>query len=95
MASYSNEQIEQVKELASVFFSPREIATILELPVDEFQQDCLNENNAVGKAYLAGKLKKEWELRKSIIQLATSGSSPAQAMSMELVKQNNLKMLDR
>jgi hypothetical protein len=95
MASYSDEQLLQVQELAGAFFTPKEIALIMDFPVEQFANDCQIECNKVARAYLAGKLKKEFEVRKSIIQLATSGSSPAQAMSLELIKQANLKQMDR
>lgn len=95
MASYSNEQIDQVKELASVFFTPKEIAVILEFDELEFVRDCQDESSMIGKAFLGGKLQSELKIRKSIIQLANSGSSPAQAMSLDIIKQSNLKMLDR
>lgn len=95
MASYSNEQLQQVTELASVFFTPKEIAVIMELDEDIFLEDVQMESHQLSKAYLGGKLKSEFEVRKSIVQLAKSGSSPAQAMSMDMIKQSNLKMLDR
>ena len=95
MASYSNEQLQQVNELAAVFFTPREISIIMEMDEETFMDDVNREDHPLSKAFLSGKLKSEFEVRKSIVQLAKSGSSPAQAMSMELIKQNNLKMLDR
>lgn len=95
MASYSNDQLKEIGELAAVFFTPKEIALILEFPVEEFMLDCLDIKTPPGQAFHAGKLKSEFELRKSVLSLAKSGSSPAQSMALDLVKSANMKMIDR
>lgn len=94
MGNYSDEILQQVRELAKLFFTPKEIAIILELD-DFFGMQCLDESSPAYKAYMAGKLQSEMELRKNILQLANSGSSPAQTMALDMLKQTNLKILDR
>jgi hypothetical protein len=87
--------LSDITDLASLFFTPREIAIMLEMPADEFVAACQDENSEEYKAFQSGRLQSEVDLRKSIIKLAKSGSSPAQTMSMDLLKQSKIKILDR
>lgn len=85
----------QIKDLAALFFTPREIAIMLELPADLFIMECNNENSRCYEAFQGGRLQQEVDLRTSILKLAKSGSSPAQTMAMDLLKQSKVKLLDR
>lgn len=95
MASYSNDQLAKIRECAKLFFSPREIAIIMEFPVSVFLEDCHEEEHTAYKAFYAGRLESEMELRRSIIKLSQSGSSPAQTMAMDLLNKSQLKILDK
>jgi len=95
MQSYSNEQLSEITSLAEVFFTPKEIAMILEVDPQEFIDICNDAGTEVGKAFNKGKLMSEFKVRKSIVQLANSGSSPAQAMVLEMMKQQKINQLDR
>lgn len=75
----SEEQVQEVEELASLFFSLDEIELIMGVNA---------EDPAFRKAYKRGSLKSEAEIRRSIIQLAKDGSSPAQAMAWKMVESN-------
>jgi len=87
-------EIEEIKSMAAVFFTPKEIALVLEVDVKAFAEACNKEGNRFYNAFAGGRLQSEFELRQSIVKLAKSGSSPAQTMSLEMVKNSQMKMMD-
>ena len=91
----SKDQLDQVRELAKVFFSPKDIAIFLQVDPGEFSESCRDEQDPIYKAYYGGRLESEFEVRKSVLQLAISGSSPAQTMMLELLKNSTMKLSDR
>ena len=86
-------EINILKDMAAVFFTPKEIAIVLEVDVPAFTDACATEGNELYNAFTAARLKSEFELRTSVVKLAKSGSSPAQTMSLEMVKTSQLKMM--
>ena len=89
------ETLAEVKNLAALFFTPREVAMMLELPIGPFIAECEKQESRYYEAFHSGRLQSEVDLRTSIIKLARSGSSPAQTMSMDLLKLSIMKMRDR
>jgi hypothetical protein len=89
----TNEELAEVTSLAAVFFTPKEIAVILKQPVDLFEDECKEHATQAGLAFWTGWLQSEYEQRKAIVSLAKSGSSPAQTMVQEMIKQGKLKMI--
>lgn len=77
-----------IEELASYFFTPQEIALMIEA-----NPDGIMDNEDFFRAFQKGRLQNEMELRKSIIKLAKAGSSPAQTMALDLLNKSKLKML--
>lgn len=79
----NDEQIKEIEELASCFFTIDEIKEItgIEEPCREFK-----------KAMRKGHLQSEYKLRKSIIELAHDGSSPAQTLAVKML--DSLKRKD-
>ena len=92
---FTPEELALIEELASYFFTPREIAVMVELDPDEAVFLVSSEGNPFYTAFQKGRLQNEVNLRKAIIQLAKAGSSPAQTMSMDLLNKSKAKMLDR
>lgn len=76
------ETIQEIEELAGYFFDEEQVALITGVEIDtpEFR-----------KAFKRGSLKSEAEIRKSIIQLAKDGSSPAQTMAWKMVESQKRK----
>lgn len=85
--------LKEVEELAMVFFTPLEIATIIEVPFAEVEVALCEEDSLFYKAFHKGRLQSEYDLRKSIVKLAKSGSSPAQTMAMDLLMKSKIKMI--
>lgn len=91
----TDEEAKQVEELAAVFFTPKEISFIMEFD-EAIVAECMNdEDSTFFKSFQKGRLQSEFDLRKSVVKLAKSGSSPAQTMAMDLLNKSKLKMLDR
>ncbi|HYC29551.1 MAG TPA: hypothetical protein VEB42_12050 [Chitinophagaceae bacterium] len=103
LADITEESLQEIKNLAALFFTPREIAVMQEINVTGFiacidhpQPEKLEPGwQKVYNAFHAGRLQAEVDLRTSIIKLAKSGSSPAQTMALDLLNKSKLKMLDR
>jgi hypothetical protein len=72
------DQLSQVQEYAMYLFSEDQIALILEIDLAEMQQP------AAIRAMNRGRLIAEAAVRKSILQMAQAGSSPAQKQFIEL-----------
>lgn len=90
------ELYEDIKRLSALFFTPREIAVMLEImPVHKFILECESENSKFYEAFYSGRLQSEMDLRTSVIKLAKSGSSPAQTMALEMLNKSKIKMMDR
>ena len=90
----TKEELEEIKRLAGLFFTPREIAIMLEKDVTSFITLCEMESD-IATAFQCGRLQREVDLRSKIIKLAESGSSPAQTMAMDMLKKSQIKMIDR
>lgn len=82
---------QEVEYYASLMFTRREIAVILEIDEKAFIRELAEERESpLSRAFLRGRLKKEAEVRKSIFDLARNGSSPAQASAVKLIENAKL-----
>lgn len=89
------EELQEVERLAALYFTPREIALMLQIKFDEVLLQFDANQGDFYEAFQTGRLQSEVDLRKGIIQLAKAGSSPAQTMAMDLFNKSKAKMLDR
>ena len=73
----SEDKLIEIEELASCFFTKAEILEItgIEVVTREFRE-----------AMRKGQLTSEYKLRKSILELASDGSSPAQSMAFKMLE---------
>ncbi|WP_020599186.1 hypothetical protein [Spirosoma panaciterrae] len=81
----TKEQLSEVENLASYFFTPDEIAIVVGLDVDDLEEELFDETSEAYRSYQKGKLKSKLELRKSILTLAKQGSGPAQTLAMRVL----------
>jgi hypothetical protein len=91
----SEQELIQVKELARHFFSPREIAIFLQKDIGEFTLACDDEHSPIFFQYQGGVLQTKYEVNKQVLQLANSGSSPAQTMALQLMKDGLMNKSNR
>lgn len=89
------EDLVEIRRLAGLAFTPREVAMMLELEVEGMVMYCEFEDCDIYRAFHGGRLQREIDLREKIIKLAESGSSPAQTMLLSILQQSKIKMMDR
>ena len=95
LADLDNADFEEITRLAALFFTPREIAIMLEVEVELFILECANEHGKCYQAFYGGRLQQEVDLRTSILKMAKAGSGPAQTMAMDILTKSKINMLNR
>jgi hypothetical protein len=90
--NFSGEQLNEVEEMAGLFFTPEEIAVNLELGEEETERFVAGVifkdlTNQLVVAYLRGWMSSEVALRKAIKQSALNGSSPSQQSMLNYQKE--------
>ncbi len=88
------EDVKEIERLAGLFFTPKEISLMLEINPSGFFSACSVEENKIYNAFQGGRLQGEVDLRTSIMKMAKAGSSPAQTMTLDMLKQSKIKLLD-
>ena len=92
--NFSEEQLEEVESMASLFMPVKDIIICLELNYNE-EQDFIdiiqfNHLHPLYKAYHTGRLNAEIELRTSIKMAALNGSNPAQNTMLNYNNQSKI-----
>jgi hypothetical protein len=88
----NEEQINEIREMAKLFFSPDDIALNIGMEPEEFKLEILSGTGEVFSAFKQGWLQGEIPLRKSIARAAENGSNPAQMKMLDLKKESELKL---
>lgn len=91
----NEEQLVEIKTLAGLFFSPKEIATMLGINSHELQKDIRIEDTPAYNAFWGGRLQEEIKFRNKVIGLANLGSSPAQTLVAKMIETSQAKMSNR
>lgn len=86
----SETELEMVTKLAGLFYTPREIALMIEADTDDFDAAVRAESGVVFNAYSKGYYEADIELRTCIRESALQGSSPAQGLLREIQKQSKV-----
>lgn len=80
--NFTQEQLDEIEAMATLFLPPDDIAINIGVDPDEFTE-LINIKSGTGyQAFFKGWMKTEVELRQSILQAALNGSSPAQQMML-------------
>lgn len=82
----------EVEGLGKLQFSPDEVALSVGIDRNEFRAAIKTGDNPLSDAFERGRLKSEAEVRRSILQLAKQGSSPAQKQVMDLIAMNKREL---
>jgi len=85
LETYSQQQLDQIKELAGYLLEPKQIALQLDLDFSAFRDHLKMKSHPVHLAYEKGKLHTILELRKQEIDLAKLGSPMAISLVAEYV----------
>ncbi len=86
----TTEQLDEVQEMAGLFFSPEDIADNLEVDADDFREEIESKTGKIYQAWRRGWLTAEVALRKSILQASNNGSNPAQQMMLNFQRESRL-----
>ena len=76
----TTDQLKEIESMASLFFTPEEIAINIEVDPDEFVEMLVAKTGDGYKRYIKGSLSTEVDLRRAILKAALHGSTPAQQM---------------
>jgi hypothetical protein len=86
----NSELLSKISEYSGLFFTPEEIAILLEMNLVEFKKCLRNKDSKTYKAYMMGKLTTMAEIRKNQITLARNGSPNAETLIEKLRKEQDL-----
>ncbi len=89
----NQEQLDTVEELAGLFYTPHQIATILQVPVMAFELEMENTQSVLYITYNTGYFTADVALRKSVKKVALMGNSPAQTLLQKLIDQNKMNRI--
>jgi hypothetical protein len=77
----TNDQLDDIEQFGAAFFSPRQIAIVLQIDYKELQAQMKKETSPAYQRYHKGRLQSIYLVRKSEIDLAGRGSSQAQELA--------------
>lgn len=86
----TDEQLQSIESFAAGLMSVDEIAIILELDRDNLKYEINTDDSPGYKAHQRGYLMTKFKVNQKIIDLANSGSSPAQTMAMRLLQEKQI-----
>ncbi|WP_338812721.1 hypothetical protein V9L05_15250 [Bernardetia sp. Wsw4-3y2] len=89
----TEEELKTVEDFAELHFSIEQIAIFLGKEVSELKLLFRKKGNNFYNSVMRGRLKSEFALRKTVLQDAKNGSSPAQAQFLSIIKNTRLEDL--
>lgn len=90
---WNEEQLKLVNDFAELYFTPKEIAVILQVDAEEFLLEMEDESSQASIAFLRGRLMAKASIRKKLFLLAGQGSSQAQALVLKLEQESELQIM--
>ena len=95
LSELDQSDLDELRNMAKLMFTPPQIAVMLELDADALAIAVAEENAGTGiySAFWGGRYECEAEIRASIMKMANAGSTPAQAIALELMKMSKIKMM--
>lgn len=88
---FNPEEIESIREMAGLFFSPGEIAVNLEVDPDDFKSLIKSKTGDEYTAFISGYLTGDIRLRSGIMKAAAHGSHPAQQLILKIKEESEIK----
>lgn len=89
----SNEILKEVEQFSELFFTPGEIAIIIEVDELAFIKEIQSKEGEIYKAFQKGRLLGEAKTRKSVRELADNGSAPAQQLMQNIKKDSDHRII--
>ncbi len=87
------EELKELESFAALFFTLQELAIIMQVEEAALKSELRKPDSVIGAAIQRGRLLQEAKLRQSIIDLATQGSSPAQAIVLKIIQEAKMSDL--
>jgi len=81
----TEDQTTELTRLAALLMSPREIAILLSLPIQEFLMEIKNPHSHIYKIYQKEVLNRKANIKEKVLKLAEMGSPQAQVMANEYI----------
>lgn len=91
--TYNEEELDAIEHYSGLFFSPVDIATILEKDSIEFLEDYKNNFGNVKSKYQKGYLVAQAKLRSKLILLAIDGSNTAISDVLKILTNLNKELI--
>lgn len=85
---FSEEQLNEIQNMASLFFPPEDIAINIEVDQEDFLNIIRAKSGEAYKRFMAGRITSDIELRKAVQQSALNGSTPAQQTMLQWQNQS-------
>lgn len=82
---YTNDELEAIEENAGYFFTPMEIAKIIECETNRFILDYKENKDGVQTRYNRGYFLAQAKVRKGLIDLANKGSNTAISDTLKIL----------
>jgi acetaldehyde dehydrogenase (acetylating) len=87
------DELKSVEDYAGQFFTPEEVALILNLPAEESKQVINDKDSDFMRHHNRGVLLSKAIIRKGIIDMAKNGSGPAQVTAVKMMEEFDLKRI--
>jgi hypothetical protein len=86
----TEEQLQLIRDMGALFLSPKEIACILGLDIDLFQDEISNHRSPAYVAWFKGRTESKYEIRKKVISLAKMGSPQAEMLAEKYIEEQEI-----
>jgi hypothetical protein len=83
MIILTDEQAAEIAEFAELLFNDDDLAAILQVDPQTFRIEMMKKHSQLYGIVKTSRLKKEAEIRKSIMDMAVRSSTPAQTLAMK------------
>lgn len=90
---FTQQQLNEIKRLAGLFFSINEVAIIIGVNAISFSKEVKTFGTTAYQFYNKGRLLKEAELRTTTMTMAKQGSTPALNQAIKLWQEQQIKNL--
>jgi hypothetical protein len=88
---FTAEEIDCIREMAGLFFTPEEIAINLEVNTNNFINEIKSKSGDAYFAFISGSLTGDLKLRSGIMKAAEHGSHPAQTVMLKIKEDSEIK----
>jgi hypothetical protein len=86
----TDQQLEEIKDLAGLLLDPEEIAVLLEIDITRFLAQIECKKGKIYRAYFSGKTETKKAIHENVIKMARHGSPQAEELAKEFINKQNL-----